>query len=87
MTNVFTPNNDGKNDVFNFRGTGITTSQLRVFNRWGEQLFESNDAKTGWNGKTMQGVNCPEGTYFWQMSYRLRSGKYGKHSGSVNLIR
>ena len=87
MTNVFTPNNDGKNDVFNFRGTGITTSQLRVFNRWGEQLFESNDAKTGWNGKTMQGVNCPEGTYFWQMSYTLRSGRYGKHSGSVNLIR
>jgi gliding motility-associated-like protein len=87
MTNIFTPNGDGKNDVFNFRGTGITTSQLRVFNRWGELLFESNDAKTSWNGKTMQGVNCPEGTYFWQMSYTLRSGKYGKHSGSVNLIR
>jgi gliding motility-associated-like protein len=87
MTNIFTPNGDGKNDIFNFRGTGITTSQLRVFNRWGELLFESNDSKIGWNGKTMQGVNCPEGTYFWQMSYMLRNGKAGKHSGSVNLIR
>lgn len=87
MANVFTPNNDGKNDVFNFRGNGIVTSKLLVFNRWGELLFENNDSKIGWNGKTAQGVNCPEGTYFWQMSYTLRSGKSGTHSGSVNLIR
>ena len=87
MANVFTPNNDGKNDVFNFRGNGIVTSQLLVFNRWGELLFESNDSKIGWNGKTAQGVHCPEGTYFWQMSYTLRSGKSETHSGSVNLIR
>lgn len=87
MANVFTPNNDGKNDVFNFRGNGIVTSQLLVFNRWGELLFESNDSKIGWNGKTARGVNCPEGTYFWQMRYTLRSGKSGTHSGSVNLIR
>ncbi|MEK0421184.1 MAG: hypothetical protein RLZZ161_1035 [Bacteroidota bacterium] len=87
MTNVFTPNNDGKNDVFNFRGNGIVSSQLRIFNRWGELLFESIDSKVGWNGETAKGLICPEGTYFWQMSYTLRSGKSGKHAGSVNLIR
>lgn len=87
LANVFTPDGDGKNDIFNLRGNGILKSQLKIFNRWGELLFESDDLAIGWNGKTAQSTLCPEGTYFWQMTYSLRSGKSGSHSGSVNLIR
>jgi gliding motility-associated-like protein len=87
MANVFTPNNDSINEVFNFVGTGVKVSNLKIFNRWGEKLFESDDQRKGWNGKTANGVLCPEGAYFWQLYVQMQSGKKGYYSGSVTLLR
>jgi hypothetical protein len=58
-----------------------------VYNRWGEKLFESDDQKRGWNGKTPNGIDCPDGTYFWQLYVKMTSGKNEYHSGTVNLLR
>ncbi len=87
MANVFTPNGDSLNDVFNFVGSGIRNSNLKIFNRWGEKLFESDDQRHGWNGKTYGGVICPEGVYFWQMYVQMQSGKKSYYSGTVTLLR
>lgn len=87
MANVFTPNNDSINEVFNFVGTGVKVSNLKIFNRWGEMLFESDDQRIGWSGKTANGVTCPEGAYFWQLYVQMQSGRKGYYSGSVTLLR
>jgi len=87
MANVFTPNNDSINEVFNFVGIGVKASNLKIFNRWGEKLFESDDQRKGWNGKTANGVMCPEGAYFWQLYVQMQSGKKSYYSGTVTLLR
>lgn len=87
MANVFTPNGDSLNEIFNFIGNGVINSNLKVFNRWGEKLFESSDPNRGWNGKTVSGAICPDGAYFWQLYVQLAGGKKQYISGSVTLIR
>ncbi|MFN4914933.1 MAG: gliding motility-associated C-terminal domain-containing protein [Sphingomonadales bacterium] len=87
MANVFTPNYDSLNEIFNFVGVGVKESNLKIFNRWGEKLFESNDQRIGWNGKTHNGVTCPEGVYFWQLYIQMQSGKKSYYSGTVTLLR
>ncbi|MDP4266418.1 MAG: gliding motility-associated C-terminal domain-containing protein [Bacteroidota bacterium] len=53
IPNAFTPNGDGKNDIFQVGGTGITEFEMTVFNRWGAVIFESIDINNGWNGREM----------------------------------
>ena len=52
MPNAFTPNGDGKNDVFRIpSGALIDLEEFSIFNRWGEVLFSTRDRVTGWDGK------------------------------------
>ncbi len=57
MPNTFSPNNDGVNDIFYPRGTGLFTIQsMKIFNRWGQMVFQRanlvpNDPSAGWDGK------------------------------------
>jgi gliding motility-associated-like protein len=65
IPNVFTPNNDGVNDIFetSFCNKIIKAS---VYNRWGTLVFETvNNNNIGWNGNTRSGEYCVEGTYFY----------------------
>ncbi|MGD0711122.1 MAG: gliding motility-associated C-terminal domain-containing protein [Bacteroidales bacterium] len=82
IPNVFTPNGDGKNDYFNIYYGGFEKYHLLVFNRWGVCLFESNDKNVLWDGKTPDGRNASDGTYF----YILDVGKNSYH-GAVTLLR
>lgn len=85
--NVFTPNNDGLNDRFKPVAQGVLTSyQILIFNRWGQQLYESNDAYPGWNG-TFKGNQCPEGTYFYIAEYSVGALKQSTTRGSITLLR
>jgi gliding motility-associated-like protein len=84
----FTPNGDGLNDVF--RPIGITYQNLvefRVFNRWGQQVFYSNDKARGWDG-TFNGVPQDMDTYYWvaviQYPGQMETMTY---KGQVTLIR
>jgi len=89
LANVFTPSGDGKNDVYKVPIQGHELFEIRIFNRWGERVFYSEDAKLQWNGKVNNdGADCPSGTYFYQMKYKFK-GKPDVHTynGSVNLIR
>ncbi len=86
--NVFTPNNDGPNDVFNIDIEGETEYDLVIYNRWGTKVFESKDKQFDWNGKNMNdGSECPGGTYFYVFKYGLQSGKKETLNGSITLIR
>jgi gliding motility-associated-like protein len=64
---VFTPNNDGKNDIFLYMKDswkGITSHHMSIFNRWGEQVWESEHFEEGWDGR-QNGKLVADGTYFW----------------------
>jgi gliding motility-associated-like protein len=85
---AFTPNGDGTNDVIYVDGWGIRKlNYFRIFNRWGQLLFESNDIKTGWDG-TYNGVPQNMETYVYQVSAETYVDKDPQlKTGSFKLIR
>ena len=86
--NVFTPNDDGSNDVFDIDIEGETEYDLIIYNRWGTKVFESTDSKKDWNGKNKNdGSDCAEGTYYFIFKYALRNGEKGDVNGTVTLLR
>lgn len=86
IPNTFTPNNDGKNDVFYVHSNGIQTMKIRVFNQWGEKIFESTDQAKGWDGK-YKGKVQPVGVYVYAFNATLSDGSTVKRKGSISLIR
>jgi gliding motility-associated-like protein len=88
IPNVFTPNNDGKNDVFNIKINGENHYDLKIWNRWGGLVFESTDPTRMWNGRTNNtGEENPEGTYYFVFRYELRTETEKTVRGSITLIR
>jgi gliding motility-associated-like protein len=94
--NIMTPNGDGINDELNFKDPkgsydnphGVEFWEVKVFNRWGEKVFESLDETIHWNGLKMNtGNQCPDGTYYWTLNYQLRGEEYKSKSGTVTVVR
>lgn len=90
VPNTFTPDNDDYNPTFKpimTQGIDIYGYQLLIFNRWGEILFESNDAEFGWDG-TYGGNVVQDGTYVWKIRYKVTGvDKPQEMVGHVNVIR
>ncbi len=84
IPNIFTPNEDGLNDVFYVKGYSISDVTMDIFDRWGERLFGSNDQKFGWNG-TYKGVNCKNDVYIYKVTYKGLDGKKYYKTGHVTL--
>jgi gliding motility-associated-like protein len=84
--NAFTPNGDGLNDRFGVDGQYIQSLELRVFNRWGEMLFITDNRDTGWDG-SYNGKSMPEGTYYFVADVIDLTGQSFKQSGTVVLLR
>ena len=91
LANVFTPNQDGKNDCYKVVGLdkNCSTGSLKIFNRWGERIYFSDNLEACWDGTVDNNkVWLPEGTYFYQIMLKDKNGKKDTViSGSVNLIR
>ncbi len=91
MPNTFSPNRDGSNDIFYPRGKGIErVKTLRIFNRWGEVVFERNnfqpnDAAAGWDG-TYKGQKPQSDVYVYQVEVFCENGDTIKLNGNVSLI-
>ena len=69
LPNIFTPNNDGKNDTFHPdpRSLFIRSIKFTVFNRWGEKVYEStDDPAINWRGVNNAGKAVSDGTYYYQ---------------------
>lgn len=86
MPNAFTPNGDGKNDVFRPLGVGIKSFTFRVYSRWGTLLFSTTILGQGWDG-TFQGAPQNAGNYIWQINGIDFFGKPFSQNGSFVLIR
>jgi gliding motility-associated-like protein len=84
---AFSPNADGRNDVFRAIPIGIVRFEnLSVFNRYGEKIFFTSNAQFGWDG-TWQGKKQPQGTYVWMVGGTDYRGQRIFKKGSVLLIR
>lgn len=88
--NAFTPNGDGVNDTYKplFFCPVITTG-FRVYNRWGQKVFETKDPNKAWDGK-VDGKDAPSDVYAWQVEYEaVREGvkQKLKAKGDVTLLR
>jgi gliding motility-associated-like protein len=87
IPNAFSPNGDGINDHFKIRVTGYFKSDgLKIFNRWGQLIFETKDLGNEWDG-TIKGNPLPIGTYYWVIEGIDVEGKRLRKSGSVTLVR
>ncbi len=82
IPNVFTPNGDGVNDFFVVNYTGDQAFSLAVYDRWGVQQYNSNNKTKGWDGKNAQGLDAPEGIYYYRLSVGDR-----EYVGSITLVR
>jgi gliding motility-associated-like protein len=86
VPNAFTPNGDGKNDVFTAIGPAIKDLELRVFNQWGQQIFATQDKTRGWTG-LFNGEPQPAGVYIYVIKATLYGGGVISKKGTVLLIR
>lgn len=82
----FSPNGDNENDVFIIRGGPFKEVDFKVYNNWGELIFQSNDAAIGWDG-TYKGAPAPLGVYSWTFAVKMTNDVIIKKSGDVTLIR
>jgi gliding motility-associated-like protein len=92
LPNTFSPNGDGSNDVFYVRGKGVNRIQsLRIFNRWGQMVFEKrdfspNDAGAGWDG-TFNGKRADMDVYIYIAEVICENSVIVALKGDVTLIR
>lgn len=94
LPNVFTPNGDGFNDVFEPKVTGvelIISAKTVIFNRWGNILHDTDDPLIQWDGKSkLTKMDCPPGTYFYvcDITYHGETGEEKLHlQGSITIVR
>ncbi|MEL6674259.1 MAG: gliding motility-associated C-terminal domain-containing protein [Bacteroidota bacterium] len=87
---AFSPNADGFNDGFVLGyECQIESGTWKVFNRWGQMVFQSNDPTASWDG-TQNGRICPEGVYVWVMEFQYMEGdrpQVWQEHGTITLIR
>ena len=93
LPNAFTPNGDGKNDVFYVLGgpPGLLIREMAVFDRWGRRVFQVRDVapgnpSLGWTGR-LGGQPLPAGTYVYLIDLRLPDGAGQVVKGTVELVR
>ena len=90
LPNAFTPNYDGKNEVYKPKGlsVGVSYYSMGIWDRWGEKVFETNDPEEGWNGsKNNTGQDLPVGVYMCVLQYKDARNRSKELREFVTLIR
>jgi gliding motility-associated-like protein len=87
VPNAFSPNGDGRNDIFRLLGVSFQTlTEFRVFNRWGQEVFSTQDINGGWDG-TFNGKPAEMGTYNYIIRVGYPDGASETVKGDVTLVR
>ncbi|HXB42686.1 MAG TPA: gliding motility-associated C-terminal domain-containing protein [Puia sp.] len=93
IPNAFTPNGDGKNDIFYVMGgmPGDIIKEFAIFDRWGSKIFQNrngipNYTNYGWDG-TIKGSPAPIGSYVYFVTIKSVSGEEAIYKGTITLIR
>ena len=88
IANSFTPNNDGVNDTFSPTLMGVKEYDFKIFNRWGQMVWETQDPRGSWDGRVWQGNPISHTAVF---AYRILMldvfGEYHNYYGHVTLLR
>ncbi len=87
IPNAFTPNGDGKNDNFTVVGLGIDQFLMRIYDRWGDQIFSTDKMQNGWDGTNINGDKSTQGMYVYEVAIKYENGKEQQFKGGVHLIR
>jgi len=83
---AFSPNGDGKNDILFVRGAAVQTMDVKIFNRWGEKVFETTDMNKGWDG-TFNGQAQPVDAYAFILNVTFIDGTTFEKKGNITLLR
>ena len=87
MPNAFTPGRFGVNSILKVDGYGIGPMTFRIFNRWGQKVFETNNRKIGWDGN-FNGKPQPMDVYTYTLDILYTDSKTKKTlTGDITLIR
>jgi gliding motility-associated-like protein len=86
VPNAFTPGKPGRNSVIRVQGFGIASMSWKIYNRWGQKVFETNDVSTGWDG-TMKGKLLPMDVYAYTLDVVMTDGTKSRKTGDITLIR
>ncbi|MEZ5046837.1 MAG: choice-of-anchor L domain-containing protein [Chitinophagaceae bacterium] len=87
VPNAFSPNGDGKNDEFRITARNlINVQEFRIFNRWGQELFYTNDIRKGWDGR-YKGKLQDNGVYYYMIRVSYPWGKTEFLKGDLTLIK
>ncbi|MEO8761999.1 MAG: gliding motility-associated C-terminal domain-containing protein, partial [Bacteroidia bacterium] len=86
IPNSFTPNGDGRNEVFNAEGDYITTYDMKIFDRWGNLIFHSTDLANGWTG-IKNGMQLQEDVYVYIINVTDPVRNPYSYKGTVTLLR
>ena len=86
IPNVFSPNDDGLNDVINVHGRCISTFNLQIFNRWGEKVFETSTLENSWDG-TFRGKKMDTGVFVYKADGVSIDGQSFSLKGNITLIK
>lgn len=87
IPSAFSPNGDGRNDLFKVVGEGIVNMELIINDRWGREVLRTRDLNSGWNGYSFDGRIAQEGVYTYFLKASLNSGAVVERSGTITLLR
>lgn len=87
LPTAFTPNRDGLNDIFKpVNDISVKQYSMKVYSRWGQVIFTSNDMRKGWDGMVNRSEQ-PTGVYVWEIAYTGKTGVKHTIHGTVMLIK
>lgn len=88
IPDAFTPDNAGpnKNNTFAPVAMNYRNATMKIFNRWGEKMYETNDLLKGWDGSA-NGADCQDGVYMYTLKLYSLDNKMYEYSGSISLLR
>jgi len=86
IPNVFSPNNDGNNDILYINGRGVEYFKFSLYNRWGELIFESYDMADGWDG-TYKNKALNPGVFVYVINVTFNDGSSTTEKGNITLVK
>jgi len=87
VPNIFSPNGDGQYDLFKIKAFDAQSVAFKIYNRWGELIWQTDNSSFEWNGNTSNGEVCPEGVYVYVAKLVFTDGTQAQKKGTVTLIR
>jgi gliding motility-associated-like protein len=83
---TFTPNGDGKNDIFRVRGDNITLEEMLIYDQWGKVIYRTDEARPNWDG-TVNGETVANGTYVYRIRILDKDQQSKELTGPITVIK